>query len=207
MLDADAIALFIPTFFFVSASPGMCMTLALTLGMTIGLKRTGWMMLGELIGVAIVSTSAILGIAAIALQYPDVFYALRAGGAIYLGWLGFQMWRSRGRLAIPEKLKLNQVPSRKGLLIQGLVTAVANPKGWAFDIALLPPFVNESQPLAPQLMLMLGIILVLELLCMLLYASGGKTLRHLLLRPENVRAVNRIAGTLMIGVGVWLFLG
>jgi len=33
---------FIPTFFFVSITPGMCMTLALTLGMSIGYKRTLW---------------------------------------------------------------------------------------------------------------------------------------------------------------------
>jgi len=42
------LAIFIPTFFFVSATLRMCMTLSMLLGMTIGLKRTFWMMAGEL---------------------------------------------------------------------------------------------------------------------------------------------------------------
>lgn len=207
MIDPGALAIFIPTFFFVSLTPGMCMTLALTLGMTIGVKRTGWMMVGELVGVAIVATSAVIGVAAVVLKYPQAFIIMKTLGALYLAWIGVQMWRSRGKLAIPEQLDVPPQISRKSLVSQGFVTAVANPKGWAFDIALLPPFVNEAQPLAPQLLVLLSIILLFELVCMLLYASGGKTLRHLLLKPSNVRTMNRIAGTLMMGVGVWLFLG
>ncbi|MFT5452087.1 MAG: homoserine/homoserine lactone efflux protein, partial [Enterobacterales bacterium] len=54
MLDYTLLALFIPTILLISATPGMCMTLALTLGMSIGVKRTLWMMIGELTGVALV---------------------------------------------------------------------------------------------------------------------------------------------------------
>ncbi len=46
------LSVFIPTFILVSLTPGMCMTLSLSLGMTIGLRRTFWMMYGELLGVA-----------------------------------------------------------------------------------------------------------------------------------------------------------
>jgi threonine/homoserine/homoserine lactone efflux protein len=41
---------------------------------------------------------------------------------------------------------------------------------------------------------------------MTLYATGGKSLKHLLGQADNVRLMNRIAGTLMMGVGVWLFV-
>ncbi len=63
MPDLAVLAVFIPTFFFVSITPGMCMTLAMTLGMSIGVRRTRWMMIGELIGVAIVAIAAVLGVA------------------------------------------------------------------------------------------------------------------------------------------------
>ncbi len=36
MIESSVLTIFIPTFFFVSVTPGMCMTLALTMGMTIG---------------------------------------------------------------------------------------------------------------------------------------------------------------------------
>lgn len=50
-------------------------------------------------------------------------------------------------------------------------------------------------------------ILTMEFICLLLYATGGQALRHLLLDRGNVRLLNRIAGTLMIGVGLWLIVG
>ncbi len=71
-MNTALLGMFIPTFFFVSITPGMCMTLALTLGMTIGYKRTLWMMIGELVGVAVVSVSAVVGIAAVMLTYPSL---------------------------------------------------------------------------------------------------------------------------------------
>lgn len=39
-LNPTLLGVFIPTFFLVSLTPGMCMTLSLTLGMTIGVRRT-----------------------------------------------------------------------------------------------------------------------------------------------------------------------
>lgn len=90
--------------------------------------------------------------------------------------------------------------------MQGFVTAIANPKGWAFMISLLPPFIDQSADLAPQLIVLVSIILVFEFICMTLYATGGKGLKRLLGQSQNVRLLNRIAGTLMMGVGVWLFM-
>jgi polysaccharide export outer membrane protein len=54
------LAVFIPTIFFISITPGMCMTLAMTLGLKVGLRRTLWMMLGEVFGVALVAVLAVV---------------------------------------------------------------------------------------------------------------------------------------------------
>lgn len=207
MIDWSTLALFIPTFFFVSITPGMCMTLALTMGMTFGIRRTLWMMLGELCGVATVAIAAVLGIAAFMLKYPTAFQAFKYCGAVYLAYLGVQMWRARGRAVLVEPSAQGQpVMSATSLITQGFVTAVANPKGWAFFIALLPPFIRQDQPLLPQMSILLAIILLLEFICLLIYAGGGRSLSRLLHRGENVRLMNRMAGTLMLGVGVWLAL-
>ena len=58
MMSWATLSVFIPTFLFVSLTPGMCMTLAMVLGMTQGVKRTLWMMVGELIGVGFVAAAA-----------------------------------------------------------------------------------------------------------------------------------------------------
>ncbi|HSG03445.1 MAG TPA: LysE family translocator [Marinobacterium sp.] len=206
-MSLSVYVLFITTFFFVSITPGMCMTLAMTLGMTVGVRRTLWMMLGELIGVGLVVVLTIIGAAALMLQYPQLFLALKWGGGAYLMYLGIQLWRSRGKMAIKCDAPEGLIVSRASLFSQGFITAVANPKGWAFFIALLPPFIDNSQPLLSQAVIMIAIILLLEFLSLIGYAGGGKALSHLLRNRGNVQVMNRIAGTLMIGVSVWLALG
>ncbi|MEW7864318.1 LysE family translocator [Aeromonas diversa] len=205
-IDPAILALFIPTFFFVSVTPGMCMTLAMTLGMSIGLRRTLHMMWGELIGVGLVSVLSVLGVAAVMLNYPTLFHLFKYVGGAYLLWLGIQLWRSRGSMAFSTQSDA-RVSTPWSLAMQGFVTAIANPKGWAFMVSLLPPFISPAQPLGPQITALVALILVIEFSCLVLYASGGRTLRHFLARSGNVRLMNRIAGTLMMGVGLWLALG
>ncbi len=71
-MSLTALSLLVPTFLVVSLTPGMCMTLSLSLGMTIGLRRTLWMMYGELIGVGSVAAASVVGVATLALQYPTI---------------------------------------------------------------------------------------------------------------------------------------
>ncbi|MDG1733877.1 MAG: LysE family translocator [Thalassotalea sp.] len=203
-MDFTALAIFIPTFFFVSITPGLCMTLALTLGMTIGVRRTMWMMFGEVLGVALVAVSAVLGVAALMLKFPQIFSILKIIGALYLAYIGIQMWLSKGKMAITKNQETTQSVSRRSLFSQGFITAIANPKGWAFMISLLPPFINADLAIPPQLFLLVGIIMISEFVCMMIYATGGKTLGKLIAKSENVRLMNRISGTLMIGVSIWL---
>lgn len=203
-MNSATITILIPTFFLVSLTPGMCMTLSMTLGMTIGVKRTLWMMPGELLGVGLVATASIIGVAAIALQYPALFIIIKLLGGLYLCYLGVQLWLSKGKMAIREETFSPATISPVNLSLQGFVTAVANPKGWAFCIALLPPFIDPSQSLPSQLFILLGIILVIELFCLILYAGGGRSLNYLLQKRGNVQLINRVAGTSMLLVGLWL---
>ncbi|MBZ2168692.1 MULTISPECIES: LysE family translocator [Marinobacter] len=206
-LNWSLLSAFIPTFFVVSITPGMCMTLALSMGITIGVRRALWMMAGELLGVAIVATSAAIGVAAFMLKYPTAFAVFKYAGGAYLAWLGIQMWFSKGRMAMPEEDQSAVDLSRWQLAFQGFVTAIANPKGWAFFVALLPPFIDNSLPMTSQLAALILIILLLEFICLQLYAHGGRGLRALLRQGNGVRTVNRVAGSLMIAVGIWLAFG
>lgn len=191
----------------VSITPGMCMTLALSLGITIGVRRAMWMMVGELLGVAVVATAAAVGVATFMLNYPTAFAVFKYAGGVYLAWLGIQMWRSRGKMAMPEEGVTPANTSRLALAVQGFVTAIANPKGWAFFIALLPPFIDSGLPMAPQLTALILIILLLEFLSLQLYAHGGRKLSQAMRKGTGVRVVNRVAGSLMMLVGVWLAFG
>ncbi|NMT03561.1 LysE family translocator, partial [Vibrio parahaemolyticus] len=110
---------------------------------------------------------------AIMLNYPWMFIALKFIGGGYLLYLGVEMWRSRGKLAINVDNLETPKSDNITLIMQGFVTAIANPKGWAFMISLLPPFIDQNAALAPQLIILVSIILLFEFICMSLYATGG----------------------------------
>lgn len=207
MMDYTLLALFVPTFLLVSATPGMCMTLAMTLGMTIGIRKTLWMMAGELVGVATVSILAVIGVASLMLNYPEVFAVLKYVGGAYLSYVGIQLWQAKGKMAVTDEQNFETSISRIELATQGFVTAIANPKGWAFTVSLLPPFINTELPLIPQLSILIVIILLSETIFMLLYATGGKSLRRILQHGNQLKRLNQISGSLMILVGVWLAFG
>ena len=198
------LSLLIPTFLVVSLTPGMCMTLSMSLGMTIGMKRTLWMMAGELFGVGLVASASVIGVATLVLQYPVAFDIAKIGGGLYLAYLGIQLWLSKGSLALRDDIGPRTEMSGLQLSLQGFITAVANPKGWAFCVALLPPFIDSGQPLLLQLVVMLVVILTIEFISMMIYAGGGRTLKQLLQKGEHVRLLNRIAGSAMLIVAVWL---
>ncbi|MBA6390607.1 LysE family translocator [Colwellia sp. BRX10-3] len=203
MIDFTLLSLFIPTFFIVSLTPGMCMTLAMSLGITIGVRKTFWMMYGELLGVATVAIASVLGVATIMAKLPQLFQGFKILGAMYLLYVGVNMWRTKGKLAT-DSTQCQQSIKKRSLFQQGFFTAIANPKGWAFMISLLPPFISQTLPLAPQLSILVAVILVSEFICMTIYATGGKTIGKVLTKRNNVQLLNKISGSLMILVAIWL---
>ncbi len=204
-MDLTRLITFGASFFFVALSPGLCMTLAMSLGISIGVRRALWMMAGELAGIALVGAAAVIGVAALLLQAPTVFAVFKWVGAAYLVYMGWQTWRSE-----PPRLDLKEGDRRRtaaSLIFQGFITAVSNPKAWAFMVALLPPFVDRDRPLLPQLLAMLALMLVIEFISLQIYAHGGRALSEQLHRRGKARWLNRVAGSLMVGVGIWLALG
>ncbi len=204
-MDLSLLLAFGASFFVVALSPGMCMTLAMSLGISIGPRRTLWMMAGELTGIALVGTAAVLGVAALLSAAPRAFAAFKWLGAAYLLYLGWKTWHAEP--LTPEQPVGAHQRTRASLLLLGFMTAVANPKAWAFFVALLPPFVDRSRPLVPQLLALLALMLLIEFTCLQIYANGGRLLSDLLHRRGKARWLNRIAGSLMAGVGIWLALG
>ena len=84
------------------------------------------------------------------------------------------MWLADADLT-ENSIKHSQLSSIN-LISQGYITAVANPKGWAFMVSILPPFISLDKPIILQFTVLLSIIMLSEFICMLIYANGGKGL-------------------------------
>lgn len=204
--DFTLLIFFIPVFFIISITPGLCMTLALTMGMTIGLRQTMKMMVGELTGVLIIASTAVVGGGTIISKYPFAFEIFKYAGGLYLVFVGIQMCRNLGKMSLNIDGTHSYSQNGYGLALQGFITAIANPKGWAFFMAMVPQFMNYEIPLIPQMTAMIIIIVVIEFISLMIYASSGNALNKLLSKTSNVQTINRIAGLLMMSVGVWLAL-
>lgn len=205
MQNPSLLLAFTASFFLIAISPGLCMTLAMSLGISQGVRRTLWMMGGELIGIALVGAAAVLGVGALLLGAPVFFLVFKVLGAAYLFWSGWQSWRAEPSNPLLSE-QSRSLRSRHSLALQGFVTAASNPKAWAFNAALLPPFIDGDLPLAPQLSIILGLMVVIEFICLLIYASGGRAFAEWLFRRGHEQWLNRTAAVLMFGVGVWLLM-
>lgn len=202
MLNLELLALFIPAFGLASITPGMCMTLSLSLGMSIGVKRTLWMMLGELTGVATVAVLSVAGAASLLLASPFAFNILALMGACYLIYIGQGMMRSHTTLHLGAQRE--RWLSAKQLISQGFITATSNPKGWAFFVALMPPFIDSQLPLAPQMAGYLVVIVLIEFASLLMYATSGQFLKTLFADGRAMHRVMLFSGACIAIIGVWM---
>ena len=78
-------------------------------------------------------------------------------------------------MAITQETSRPDLMTRTQLATQGFVTAIANPKGWALFVALLPPFIDYQLPITAQIIILLS-MLIIEFTCLIAYASGGRLL-------------------------------
>ena len=97
--------------------------------------------------------------------------------------------------------------NNKQLVIQGFVTAVTNPKSWAFTLSFLPGFIDAERDVVIQIMTMLIVILISEFIFMLIYASGGKALGHFLNSDNHLRLLNRFVALIILIIAISLIAG
>lgn len=123
-------------------TPGPNMLLILSISMARS-ARDGLL---TLIGVQIANyshaTLAGLGISGLVLHVPYGFETLKTAGALYLLWLAWGAWRA------PSVLEAGPVGGRRGaggLIGQGFLTNMLNPKVILFFLALFPQFIDPDR--------------------------------------------------------------
>ena len=203
-MTPDLILLFIPTIAAVSFTPGLCMTLAFTLGLSIGYRKTLWMMWGEMAGVATVFGATFWSLGWLLSRDPIYFQVFSIIGGSYLMYLALLMFRETPETMVAKNLDKTSAGSLMGL---GYVTAVSNPKGWAFLMALLPGFVAADAPLGHQFAIMLIIMLSTEFISMTAYATGGQWLAQRLSGNTGLFSVNKIAASMLLLAALWVLSG
>lgn len=201
------LGLFLVTTFFVSATPGPNMLLAMSLGLRFGVRRAAWGGIGMVAALTILAGLSVAGLGALLAASEPAFLTVKWAGVAYLAWLGWQTWRAPVAPLRPgEAPAVDDAGSAGRLFVRGMLVAFSNPKALVFMAALFPQFIEPERPLLPQFTILMAAMAVIEFGWILAYAAGGHTIAARLSSTSAVRSLNRVSGGLMIGAGGLLAL-
>ena len=149
---------------------------------------------------------AAIGLSAILATSATAFTFVKWAGAAYLIWLGVQALRSDGA-SYSSDAGVKQISNIK-IFQQGILVAALNPKVAIFFLAFLPQFVViGAGPVSAQLFLHGSLIIVVAALIEPpLVILGAKLMKYLMQNSKMAAWMDRVLGTLFIGLGVRLGL-
>ncbi|WP_144370720.1 LysE family translocator [Vogesella urethralis] len=197
--------LFVVTVFFVSATPGPNMLLAMSHGIRFGLTGALPTLAGLLVALALIMAGSVAGLGAVLATSELLFSIVKYAGAAYLVWLGYQAWRAPvAEQGSNDDAVVAGESSRGQRFRTGFLVAMSNPKAFVFFTALFPQFMRADVPQLPQLVALSATFFVIEVSWQLVYAFGGARLKHWLTSPRRLRLMNRFAGGSFMAAGVAL---
>jgi threonine/homoserine/homoserine lactone efflux protein len=196
---------FIAICFLLAATPGPDMALVTRNAFAHGPRGVLLTTTGIAFALILWVTVTALGVAAILKASTTVFYALKVVGGAYLAYLGIRAW-----LASREKpgglLAGTKAAPARSILRQGLISAATNPKLGVFFVTFLPQFVDPHQQLLPQLLLLGSVFALIGWVWMIVYGLLIARIRAFITAPRVRQWMDRITGTVLIGLGVRLAL-
>ena len=184
----------------ISLMPGINMTYAMSVGMSFGYKHSFFVMAGQLLAIAFVSFSCMLGVGAVLHHFEYAFKVLNIIAGLYMLYLGVMLFFGKGELSITN---VSNLPSKKQMFINGLIVSVSNPKAWIFFSALLPTFLDKDDPFSLTRMCVITVTLVfIEFLALNIYALGGAMLKKFL--QTHLRLLEICTAIIVCTIGVLL---
>jgi len=205
MIEPAKFALFVGISWALIIAPGPDMLYVITRGISHGRKAGVLSAIGVVCGILVHTTAAALGLTLILQSSAIAFLLVKHVGATYLLYLGIKAWRDKSTFSLQSP---TSVMNSRALFWQGVLSNVLNPKIAIFFLAFLPQFVDRGSSHVTLQMVILGLTFACFGLCFLLvvgYASGAIG-GWLTPRPQHARFFQRIAGGILIGLGIRLVL-
>ncbi len=180
------------------------MTLALNSALAMGIRKSAFTGLGDLIGLSLYVVLSMIGVGAFLSQYPSTLSVVQYIGSAYLIYLGaWAIIRKKNAHNSDTPYSVYKGTSDIYFLKLGFIAIITNPKAILFFGVFFPQFIHIEKPLFNQFLIMLPIVMTSEIIALSIYAFGGRAL-HRLLKNQNI--VDWVSGGLLIGVGIWLAL-
>lgn len=180
-------------------SPGPGALSSMSAGMKYGWRRGMWNYIGMQVSTMLSVTIIALGLGAVLMASNTAFEVLKWCGALYLIWLGVQKFRE---IPVPfEEIAARtefKDTTTKGIFMQGFLVSQTNPKGLIFLLAVLPQFVDPTQPVAMQYVILTLTLNIVDLIAMGCYTAFAAKVLMMLKDPAHIRWMNRGIGSLFV---------
>lgn len=191
-----SLAIFAGTLLIAAGSPGPSIAALIARVLTRGPRDVLSFLTAMWVGEAVWLSCAVLGLAAIAEAFHQVFVVIKWVGVAYLLYLAWKMWTAP---AGPVDGTLPEAGSATKLFFAGLAVTLGNPKIMMFYVALLPTIIDMSSVTmagwAELVAVMLAVLVVVDLAWVLFAAKA----RQLLRSARAVKIANRSSAGLMAG--------
>lgn len=204
MFDIVSFQLFLITVLIICITPGIDMMFILNRSISQGRNAGIYSALGVSVGAIVHTVLSGLGLSVILQTSVVLFTIIKIVGAVYLIYLGIQMFISK-QSSISIKKTVYQ--SRRKLFVQGVITNVTNPKVALFFISFIPQFISVDNQYGPIPFLILGsIFAVMGAITSFIIAIFSSSLTTKL--RDNIVAekiINKISGAVFVILGISLF--
>ena len=145
------------------------------------------------------AVAAGLGISTLLATSATAFTALKLGGAVYLVYLGISTLRGHGDPAAAGANGTG-LPAHRAW-VQGLLSALLNPKLGVFFLTLLPQFVVPGEQAAVRMLQLAVLFDLIGLVWLLTYSTLLGAAGAVLDRPGPRRFMGWLTGTVLVGLG------
>lgn len=201
-MSLEAAITFTLAIFIFGITPGPGIFAILARALNSGAKSCIPLAFGMAISDVIYLILATFGLAAIAENYGGLFTAIRFIGAAYLMYLGWKMLTAK----VDEEIQNNKLGRSSWLssLIQGFLISASNPKVILFYIAFLPTFIDLTKLSVSDIVMVSGLTLFALMVGLILVAVMASSVRKYLKSQRALKRLNRTAGGIMIGAGLFL---
>ncbi|HJV85277.1 MAG TPA: LysE family translocator [Noviherbaspirillum sp.] len=206
MLTPEQFFGFLAAAVLITVSPGPDNLMVLGVGMSRGRARGMAFGLGCALGCLSHTLLAALGVSAIIAASPFAFTLLKVAGGAYLIWLGLQALRSGGGAKATAVNGIDDSVPR--LFAKGVFANAINPKVVLFFLSFLPQFVIAGNGNVNWQIAALGVTFTVQaaVLFGLLGFFSGTVGQWINSRPRAGQWLDRIAGTIFVGLGLRLIV-
>ncbi|MCY0965415.1 LysE family transporter [Parathalassolituus penaei] len=189
----------------ISLTPGAGAIASMSSGLKHGFWPGYWNVVGLQLALLLQILVVALGVGAVLVASETAFSLIKWAGVLYLLYLAWKQWQ-----AVPSDLQpaaADAAPVSIARLIgNGFVVNSSNPKAIVFMLAILPQFLDPTQPLVPQYSLMAFTMVATDMIVMAGYTGLAARVLKYLRTPRQQRYLNRSFAAMFAGMASMLSL-